>query len=118
MSKRRKSAGTSGDRPIVFLGPSLPVDEARRLLDADYRPPISRGDIDRLPAGCTVAIIDGVFDQARAVSPREIREGIGRGMRIFGSSSMGALRATEVAEMVGVGVVHRMFETGAIESDD
>lgn len=109
---------SDGDRPVIFLGPSLPIDEARRLLDAEYQPPICRGDIDRLPADSTVAIIDGVFDQARAVSPREIREGIARGMRIFGSSSMGALRAAEVAEMVGVGVVHRMFETGTIESDD
>jgi ribosomal protein S12 methylthiotransferase accessory factor len=132
MSRRGKSAGTgdaarqTGDPPkpsggarlIVFLGPSLPTDEARRLLDAEYRPPICRGDIDRLPAGSTVAIIDGVFDQARAVSPREIRDGIARGMRIFGSSSMGALRAAEVTGMVGVGLVHRMYETGAIESDD
>src|SRR5580700_9812280 len=57
--------------PIVFLGPSLPQEEALRIVKAEYRPPIRRGDLDGIPAGSIVAIIDGVFDQSLAVSATE-----------------------------------------------
>ena len=105
-------------RIVVFLGPSLPHAEARRILDADFRPPVRRGDLAAIPAGTVVGIIDGVFDQNLAVSPREIREAALRGVALLGASSMGALRATEVREMEGVGRVHAMFRDGTIEDDD
>ena len=104
--------------PIVFLGPSLPKAEAKQIVDADYRPPIRRGDLDLMANGAVVAIIDGVFDQLLAISPREIREALGRGVRIFGSSSMGALRANEVPGVEGVGRVFDMFRRGEVENDD
>jgi ribosomal protein S12 methylthiotransferase accessory factor len=104
--------------PIVFLGPSLPVAEARGFLAADYRPPIRRGDLESLSEGQVVGIIDGVFDQNLSVSPTEIRNAIARGVRVAGSSSMGALRAAEVREMEGFGRIHRMYREGAIEDDD
>ena len=33
--------------PVVFLGPSLPLETARDILDAEYRPPAAQGDILR-----------------------------------------------------------------------
>jgi ribosomal protein S12 methylthiotransferase accessory factor len=103
---------------VVFLGPSLPVEDARKILDADYRPPIARGDLAAVPAGGVVAIIDGVFHQQNAVSPTEIRDALARGTRVLGSSSMGALRACEVPGMEGVGRVYAMFKSGELENDD
>ena len=105
-------------RPIVFLGPSIPVADAVKFLDADYRPPVRRGDLAGVARGAVVAIIDGVFDQTLAISPREIRTAIESGVRVFGSSSMGALRATEVPRMEGFGRVFAMFRDRLIDSDD
>lgn len=103
---------------IVFLGPSLPVREAEAILAATYRPPIRRGDLEAIEPGAVVGIIDGVFDQALAVSPREVREALLRGVRILGGSSMGALRAVEVPGVEGVGRVYQMFRDGLLEDDD
>lgn len=105
--------------PVVFLGPSLPVATARTILgNAEYRPPIRRGDLDTVPAGRVVGIVDGVFDQALAVSPREVASALDRGVVIVGSSSMGALRAAEVTGVVGVGKVYEMYRDGSIDRDD
>jgi ribosomal protein S12 methylthiotransferase accessory factor len=104
--------------PIVFLGPSMALEEAREILDADYRPPIRRGDLEGIPAGTVVGIVDGEFDQSQSVSPREIVRAIKRGIEVFGSSSMGALRAAEVPAMNGVGRVFELYRSGAIMRDD
>lgn len=108
----------SSSRLVVFLGPSMPLAQARRLLDADYRPPIARGDILELAPGTVVGLIDGVFHQDRAVSPRELSLALQRGIHILASSSMGALRAAEVPGIEGVGRVYEMYRTRAIARDD
>ena len=38
-------------KTYVFLGPSLPVREARAILDAVYLPPVRAGDVAALMAG-------------------------------------------------------------------
>lgn len=45
---------------IVFLGPTLPVAAARRVLNADYRPPVAQGDVLRavMDRPAAIAIID------------------------------------------------------------
>ncbi|HEX4814597.1 MAG TPA: YcaO-like family protein [Nonomuraea sp.] len=112
-------AATGERRRVVFLGPSMAVEAARRTLpEADFRPPVRRGDLDGLPPGTVVGIVDGVFDQDLAVSPEEIRTALERGVAIYGAASMGALRAAEVGGVVGVGHVHDMYRTGAIDRDD
>lgn len=116
MSRRPNAAPCA--RPVVFLGPSLPVREAAAILEADFRPPIRRGDLAEVPAGTLVAIIDGVFDQHLAVSPREIRQALGDGVEIFGGSSMGALRAAEVPGVRGVGRIHAWYRDGVVTRDD
>jgi ribosomal protein S12 methylthiotransferase accessory factor len=114
-----KSTKRHGARlPIVFVGPSLSLGEARDILDADYRPPIRRGDLEKIPSGSVVAIIDGVFDQDLSVSISEIRSAIDRDVRVFGASSIGALRAAEVPGVHGVGRIYEMFRDGIIDGDD
>ena len=106
---------------VVFLGPSLSVPEARHLLDAEFLPPICRGDIDRLPAGIRfIGIIDGEFFQKLSISPKEIIRALDRGIMIFGSSSMGALRAAETHTfgMVGIGRIFEKFRDGILDADD
>jgi hypothetical protein len=107
--------------PVIFLGPSLPQSEARKLLDADYRPPVKRGDLQSLPS-CTsvVGIVDGVFMSESAVGHREILSLLQSGIKVIGGSSMGALRAAELSDfgMIGVGKVYEMYASGAIDGDD
>jgi ribosomal protein S12 methylthiotransferase accessory factor len=108
----------SDTQPIVFLGPSFPVDEARTVLLADYRSPIKRGDLETIESGRVVALIDGVFDQDLAVSPREVKSAVERGVVVFGGASMGALRAAEVPGVVGVGKVYGWYRDGVINRDE
>ncbi|AEW99772.1 YcaO-like family protein [Streptantibioticus cattleyicolor] len=105
-------------RPIVFLGPSMPLAEARPILDADYRRPVRRGDLEAIPAGQVVGIIDGVFEQTLSVSPAEVRAAVERGVVVYGGGSMGALRATEVPGVIGVGLVYAWYRDGVVTRDD
>jgi len=109
-------------RSIIFLGPSLDRESAENILPAEYRPPARRGDIlAAVRDGATViCLIDGVFHQDSAVGHREILSAIKAGIRVFGASSMGALRAAELATLglQGVGEIYRMYKTGELISDD
>jgi len=107
------------EAPRVYLGPSLPLAEAERLLVADYHPPIRRGDLPTRYDG-TVIIIDGEFGQSLSVSPNEILRLLEGGTRIIGASSMGALRAAELYPfgMEGCGWVFEAYRSGRIEADD
>ncbi len=107
---------------IIFLGPSLSADEASKILDADYRPPIQRGDVTAALQDNPdiIGIIDGVFHQQPAVSHREILNALKKGVTVVGGASMGALRASELDDfgMVGIGYVYNQYKNGFIESDD
>jgi len=106
----------------VFLGPSLPYTEAKKILPADYFPPASRGDIYRIIASGvrTIVLIDGVFHSTRSVWQREILDALGEGIEVLGASSMGALRAAELHAfgMVGHGTIFEWYKNGLIDGDD
>jgi hypothetical protein len=107
---------------IIFTGPSLSAEEGLEILNADYRPPVKRGDIlsaiNESPD--TIGIIDGVFHQYPAVAHKEILEAMKKGITVVGGGSMGALRASELDSlgMIGVGYVYNEYSNGNIESDD
>lgn len=107
---------------VVFLGPTMPVAEARALLDASYRPPAIGGDVYACLREEPVAIglIDGCFDQAPSVRHKEILYALSRGVHVFGAASMGALRAAELHAfgMVGVGRIFEAYRDGVLEDDD
>ncbi|MHC1709678.1 MAG: TfuA-related McrA-glycine thioamidation protein [Methanomassiliicoccales archaeon] len=107
-------------RPVVFLGPSLPLTEAREILDADYRPPVKRGDLQHLESVEVVGIIDGVFLQSSSVGHREILSLLNRKVKVVGGGSMGALRAAEMGHygMIGVGRIFKMYASGEVQGDD
>jgi hypothetical protein len=106
----------------VFLGPSLPAEQARRLLDATYLPPIQQGDLLRLlhlnPR--RIGIVDGYFETVPAVWHKEILLAMSRGIHVFGAASMGALRAAELHSfgMIGIGTVFEWYRDGKITADD
>ncbi|TQS25183.1 TfuA-like protein [Microbispora sp. KK1-11] len=107
----------------VFLGPSLPLDEARRLLpDATYLPPARQADLvsllDDPPAA--IGLVDGEFHQSRSVWHKEILLALERGVHVFGAASMGALRAAELERygMIGVGAVFEQYASGRLTDDD
>lgn len=110
------------DAPIpVFAGPSLP---AASRPEGPYRwhPPATAGDLVRLlddpPA--RLCLIDGYFDSRPAPWHKEILQLMARGTIVFGASSMGALRAAELAAfgMVGVGAIFRAYRGGRLDGDD
>jgi hypothetical protein len=102
---------------VIFLGPSLPVAEARQQLDAVFLPPVRQGDVHRTvqqlkPA--VIGIIDGYFHQMPAVWHREILWAMTAGVHVLGAASMGALRAAELAPfgMRGVGRIFEAYRDG------
>jgi hypothetical protein len=107
---------------IVFLGPSLDLDSAEKILHAEYRLPAKRGDliIAAREGAAIIGLIDGVFHQESAVAHREILAAVKGGIRVVGSSSMGALRAAEMDTlgMVGIGKIYQMYKSGELISDD
>ena len=107
---------------IVYLGLSIQEDEAKTILDADYRSPVKRGDILKAISEKpdVIGIIDGVFHHSPAVAHKEIMKALDKGITVVGGSSMGALRASELDDlgMVGIGYVYKAYRTGAITSDD
>ena len=110
-------------KPVIFLGPTLSIEKAKGILDADYRLPAKKGDILQLiPTSVkTVGIIDGYFLQDYPPTPIEVYNLLRkRGVRVFGSSSLGALRAVELKKfgMVGIGRIFELLSKGIIDSDD
>ena len=106
----------------VFLGPTLAVEQARSILDALYLPPVKMGDVYSLmkEQPRAIGIIDGVFEQVPAVWHKEILYAMSHGVRVYGASSMGALRAAELCSfgMEGVGRIFESFRDGVLEDDD
>ena len=67
-----------------------------------------------------VVIIDGLFYASTPVWQRELLAGLDFGITVVGASSMGALRAAELAPcgMIGYGTVYRWYSEGKISGDD
>jgi hypothetical protein len=97
---------------VVFLGPTLPVAEAKQLVRATFLPPARQGDVFRVLADRpgVIVLIDGVFEAVPSVWHHELRAALASGVHLVGASSMGALRA---AELHGEG----MLPVGRIAGD-
>ncbi|WP_257462210.1 TfuA-like protein [Archangium lipolyticum] len=106
----------------VFVGPTLPEREGRRELEAVFLPPAAQGDVYRaaLERPAAIGLIDGYFDGVPSVWHKEILWAMAEGIPVFGSASMGALRAAELASfgMEGVGAIFEAFQSGALTDDD
>ncbi|MEV6734540.1 MULTISPECIES: TfuA-like protein [unclassified Streptomyces] len=105
----------------VFVGPTLPRSELA-VPGVRAWPPARHGDLfdNAIRAGDTAVIIDGVYHQAPALRHKEILAAMGRGVRVIGAASIGALRAAELAPygMLGIGSIYAAYVRGDIEGDD
>jgi hypothetical protein len=114
----------------MFVGPTLGEGRRARILAKKHgvrlRPPVKRLDLStflrkvgrRRPG--VVCIVDGVFHDRLAVGHVEIRDLLERGWRVWGLSSMGAIRAREMQSlgMRGFGRVYELFNASIDFQDD
>ncbi len=112
---------------VLFAGPTLAASARATTLARGIRvrPPVRRFDVAKLldarPLPRTIVICDGVFHDALAVGHAELRAAIARGVQVWGLSSMGAIRAREMAPlgMRGFGrVFARFMEEGDFQDDE
>jgi hypothetical protein len=108
---------------VVFVGPTLPPEDIAACGDIVCLPPVAQGDMYRAAAQRrpqAIGIIDGYFSGVPSVWHKEILWAISRGVQVFGSASMGALRAAELHAfgMRGVGRIFEAFRDGELEDDD
>lgn len=108
---------------FVFLGPSLTLSEAKDILpEAHYLPPCACGDIVKIMGlkPKVLVIIDGYFENRPSVWHKEILYALSQGVTVYGASSMGALRAAELANfgMMGIGEIYERYRSGDIIDDD
>jgi hypothetical protein len=113
------------DKPIIFLGPSLMLEKAKAILDADYKPPAKKGDLLALlglsDTKRVIGLIDGLFLQDYPPTPIEVYSILVRkNLTVVGGASLGALRAVELEKfgMIGIGKVFELFKNGIIDADD
>jgi hypothetical protein len=106
----------------VFTGPTISAAEAGSELQAVYLPPAAEGDVYRatLKRPQAIGIIDGYFQSIPTVRHKEILWAMSRGIHVFGSASIGALRAAELAAfgMEGAGTIFEFYRDGMLEDDD
>jgi len=108
---------------FIFCGPTISPQLAGQHLQAAYLPPAQLGDVYRV---CTlfkplaIGIIDGYFNQVPAVWHKEILWAMAQGIRVYGASSMGALRAAELDRwgMTGCGEIYRAYKQGTLPFDN
>ena len=107
---------------IVFAGPSVPKDVRSLMVGIDWRPPAVAGDLLRLVAERPdrVLLIDGLFDEMASVKHKEAIALMETGTRLFGATSMGALRAAELAAfgMIPLGSIAKSYCRGHLVGDD
>jgi hypothetical protein len=107
---------------VVFCGPTISAADVTDELAADVRGPAARGDFlgAALRRPDAILLIDGYFDRVPSVWHKEILWALSQGIHVFGASSMGALRAAELAPfgVVGLGEIYAAFAGGELEDDD
>ncbi len=115
------------NKPIIFVGPSLDLQKARKLFDADYRPPAKKGDLISLLSGSgdtnllIVGLIDGLFLQDYPPTPIEVYQLLKRrNSLVLGAASIGALRAVELEKygMIGIGKIFELYKLRKFTADD
>jgi len=112
-----------GLQAVVFVGPSCPPEPIREALPGAWIvPPVQRGDLYRyrLLNVSVFVVLDGVFANQLAVSPREVVDVLQDGAAVVGAASMGALRAADCgpAGAVGFGRIFRLFRRRVLSSED
>lgn len=105
----------------LFAGPSLPPHYVLPNYIHLY-PPVKSGDLYKLLNSnyTLVSILDGLFHGVPSIWHREILSTMDEGIPVWGASSMGALRSSELKEygMKGFGHVYDWYSNQLIDGDD
>ena len=109
-------------RAVIFAGPSLPPASRPADPALEWRPPVKQGDIYEaaLSRPAIIGIVDGYFEVTPTVWHKEILWAMAQGIHVYGSASIGALRAAELHSfgMVGVGRIFEAYRDGTLTDDD
>ncbi|MBV9024382.1 MAG: hypothetical protein JO362_11470 [Streptomycetaceae bacterium] len=109
---------------VVFAGPSLVGSPLVEIGSHLILPPVRDGDLMAVASATTppanVLVIDGYFGAGQAINLTELQEMLQQGIRVYGCSSMGALRAVEARPwgMIGLGQIFLEYLTGVRTSDE
>ena len=108
---------------VIFVGPTLSSDDVLEVLPgALLRPPAKHGSIYELVGKGVekILVIDGYFYSTPSLWHREILMAIDSGISVYGSASLGALRAAELTTygMKGFGWVYERYLDESIDGDD
>jgi TfuA protein len=117
MPKARSNYATI-KRAAIFVGPSamhIPSDNRWQVF-----PPASAGDLDTAVSKgfSEILFADALFFDANTTH-LEILRAVKAGVRVFGVSSAGALRAVELSEygMIGCGTMYDLYKRGYLTDD-
>lgn len=116
----RQRGDAMGGTLAIFCGPSLLSEDRIAIPSACYLPPAARGDVERAARDYdAVLLIDGLFHHDLAPSPKECFAALSHA-RMFGASSMGALRGVECAPygFATFGAIARWYAAEIIDGDD
>ena len=108
---------------VAFTGPSIRREKALEILGPDgvALPPAAAGDLIRAlrlrPRA--IILVDGRFDDVPAPWHKELLLAIELGVKVYGGSSMGALRAIECERFgaVAIGKIADSYRSGRREDD-
>ena len=107
---------------VIFAGPSLPPAYRPNDPTLEWGPPVKQGEVYEaaLARPAIIGIIDGYFEVTPTVWHKEILWAMAQGIHVYGSASIGALRAAELHSfgMVGIGRIIEAYRDGILEDDD
>ena len=107
---------------VIFAGPSLPPNLRPPNPALIWRPPVRQGELYQaaLARPAIIGVVDGYFEVTPTVWHKEILWAMAQGIHVYGSASIGALRAAELAPfgMKGIGQIYEAFRDGILEDDD
>jgi hypothetical protein len=109
-------------KAIVFAGPSLPPALRPDDRALEWRQPAKQGEVYEavLDRPAIIGIVDGYFEVTPTVWHKEILWAMAQGIHVYGSASIGALRAAELHHfgMVGIGRIFAAYRDGILTDDD
>ena len=112
----------SSPTAVIFAGPSLPPAVRPSDPAFQWRPPVKQGEVYRaaLTGPAIIGVVDGCFEVTPTVWHKEILWAMTQGIHVYGSASIGALRAAELCffGMVGVGRIFAAYRDGILTDDD
>jgi hypothetical protein len=109
-------------KAAIFVGPSLPPSFRPSDPVIEWRPPVKQGEVYKaaLTRPAIIGIVDGYFEVTPTVWHKEILWAMALGIHVYGSASIGAVRAAELHTfgMTGVGCVFGAYRDGILTDDD